>query len=122
VVVLFISLIFFTTSGMVDVVKEQLSVMHSGDWVKAYSYTSKDFQKANTMEQFKNFVSQIPVLTENQHVSFPERSVGYNNGVSTGSIGGVLTTADGKETTVVYQLIKEQGAWKIQDISINPGK
>lgn len=106
--------IFFTES-IVEVVDEQLSTLRTNDITKAYyAYTSKDFQSTTTLEQFKQFIKVYPAFLNIQSVHFSERSIKDN--VST--IKGYLTTLQNEKLPVEYQLIKEDGKWKILNIRL----
>ncbi|WP_165475102.1 DUF4864 domain-containing protein [Legionella yabuuchiae] len=111
----FIGIIFYLTSGMVDVARLQLTALRAGQNQLAYSYTSKQFQKAIPFNQFEQFISLYPALKNAESVSFTQRKIENNSGV----IGGTLTTKDGKEVAVQYTFTKEDGEWKITLININ---
>lgn len=122
ILLVLMSIIMYASSGLVHILKEELSSLHSGDVEKAYSFNSKAFKAATSLEQFKEFVTKYPVLTHNDHVSITNRNVQYNNGVSTGSVEASLLSKDELSTSVIYSFIKENDAWKIQGIEINPAK
>ena len=116
---LFIGVVMYASSGVVSIVKEQLNALQSGDISKAYSYTSTAFQKASSLDDFKAFVNNYPELTHNKNTTINSRNVEYNNGVSTGKVGGTVHAADGKTATVSYRLLKENGVWKIEEMTIH---
>lgn len=109
-----LSLVFYLTSGLIDVVSQQLNSLKAGDLQKAYSYTSKDFQKATSFNNFKLFIEHYPSLVNNQSYFFNERSIENNTGV----LKGTLTATDGAKTPIEYHLIKEDGVWKIIGIKV----
>lgn len=112
--VTFIAIIFYLTSGLVDTIKDQLKALQSGEIEKAYSYTSKDFQKATSFNDFKKFIDQYPSLKNNKSSFFNEREIKDN----TGTVRGTLTAKDGAKTPIQYKLIREDGAWKILGINV----
>lgn len=122
ILLVLMSIMMYASSGLVHIMKEELSSLHAGDIPKAYSYSSKGFKSVTSLEQFKDFVTKYPILTHNQSMSITNRSVQYNNGVSSGAIEVLLSSKDGKNTSVTYSFIKENDAWKIQEIVINPEK
>lgn len=111
-----IAIVFYATSGLVDTVQGQLTALQSGDFKKAYSYNSKDFQKVTSLEDFKRFLNQYPSLKNNQSVFFNERKIENN----LGTLKGTLTSKDGAKTPIEYRLIKEEGSWKILGIKVIP--
>lgn len=115
-ILLMIALAFYATSGITDTVRNQLSALRSGDYVKAYTFTSKEFQNATSLEQFKQFVDMNPSLKNNQDSSFYSREIKNNEGM----IKGTLKASDGTVTPVYYRLIKEDDNWKIMYIRIKP--
>ncbi len=112
-----IAIVYYATSGLVDTVQKQLIALRSDDITKAYSYTSKDFQKMTTLEDFKNFLNQYPSLKNNKKLSFTERRIENDN---TGTLKGTLTSKEGAKTPIEYLLIKEGGSWKILGITMSP--
>ncbi len=108
-IILAVGLAFYFTAGMVGVVDKQLALLRRGDIKGAYSLTSKDFQKATSLEQFTVFVKQYPSLSQNQGHTFTTRTVENN----IGTVKGTLTARDGAVTPVMFQLVKEQGQWRI---------
>lgn len=115
-VLLIISIAFYATSGITDTVRSQLTALRSGDWVKAYSYNSKDFQRATSFDAFKEFVDHYPALKNNKDSTFTHREIKNNEGL----VSGTLKATDGTITAIQYRLIKETGVWKILYIRVNP--
>ncbi len=103
------------TESIVEVIDEQLVALKANDVTKAYyAYTSKDFQKATSLDKFKQFVKAYPEFSKVQSTHFSERSI--KDSIST--IKGTLTSADNVRIPVEYQLIKENGKWKILNIQL----
>lgn len=119
-IVVFIFLIVFlalrATKGIVDVAQNQLTALRAGDVAKAYTYTSQDFQKATSLEDFKQFVQAYPSLSQNKQASFTSREIENN----LGTLKGSLEAKDGAVTPIEYQLIKEGGQWKILSLQLEP--
>ncbi|VEH31945.1 TM2 domain-containing protein [Legionella sainthelensi] len=55
-------IVLLLTSGLIYSINHQLNALKTGDIEKAYSYTSKDFQKATSLSDFKKFIDQYPSL------------------------------------------------------------
>ncbi|MCW8408836.1 DUF4864 domain-containing protein [Legionella sp. PATHC035] len=108
-------IIFLLISGLTYPINQQLSALKSGDLEKAYSYTSKDFQKATSFADFKKFINHYPSLKNNASAFFNERMIENNMGI----VKGTLTAKDGAKTPIEYRLIWEDGAWKILNIKLS---
>ena len=113
-IILAVGLAFYFTAGMVGAVEKQLDLLRQGDIKAAYSLTCKDFQKATSLEQFTAFVKQYPSLSQNQGHTFSTRVIENN----VGTVKGTLTAKDGAVTPVEFQLVKEQGEWRILFIEV----
>lgn len=111
-----VAIAFYATSGVVTTVRSQLDALRSHDFVKAYSYTSKEFQNVMSFEQFKTFIEEHPALKNNKDSTFTQREIANNRG----KVKGTLEATDGTLTPVLYRLIKENNQWKIIYIKLNP--
>lgn len=116
-ILIFIGLIlgiaFYATSGLADAVNDQLSAIRSGDYAKAYSYTSSEYQKKSSLNDFKKFIENSPALKKNERIFINNRKFTNENGF----VKGTLTSKDGTSTPIEYELIKEHGEWKILEIN-----
>lgn len=115
-IVVVVLLALFFTQGIADTAKSQLKALRDGDIIKAYSYTSKDFRSSTSLENFQKFVDNYPSLKNNKDVSFSDRET--SNGI--GKLKGTLKSTDGGSTPIEYELVKENGEWKILSIKLNP--
>lgn len=113
-IVLIVMLALRLTGGIVDVAEAQLKALKAGDFEKAYSYTSKDFQKSTSIQQFKEFVDSHSSLKEYKSVTFTSREINNN----LGTLKGSLTSESGATTPIEYKLVKEGGEWKILSINL----
>ncbi|MBX3576591.1 MAG: DUF4864 domain-containing protein [Rhizobiaceae bacterium] len=116
VIVAIVYIAIWATSGLVEPVERQLAAMKAGNMEAAYAETSEAFQQATPMDAFIAFVDQNPILKDTASHSFTNRSI--NNGI--GVLEGQLTSSTGGVVPVAYQLVKENGVWKIQHIQLNP--
>lgn len=107
------------TESWVDIVDHQLEALRQHDISKAYyDYTSKDFQAATSLDQFRNFIESYPVFLNNQSAHFTQRSIEHN----IRTLKGNLTSHDHVNTPIEYKLIKENNKWKILGIRLlKPG-
>lgn len=115
-VLFLIAMVHYATNDLVTTINNQLDALRAGDINKAYSYTSTVYQHNIPIEDFKKFIIKWPVLKNYEHVRFDKRFINDRAGV----IGGTLTTKDGTELSIIYQLIYEQGQWKIFAFQITP--
>ncbi len=109
-------LAMYFTSGPLGVISRQLDAFKDGKLEKAYSYTSKGFQSATGVDEFKKFLERYPSLKNNDRSFFNERQFSGNNMI----IKGTLISKEGVKTSIQYQLIKEDGTWKILGLIITP--
>jgi TM2 domain-containing membrane protein YozV len=111
---LLISLVFYATKNVVATVNEQLAALQAGDIDRAYSYTSKEFQKNTPMDKFKIFLAKAPMLQKHKDVSIPARKIEND----TGEVKAEVVGDDNKTYTVNYKLVYEDGHWKIININV----
>lgn len=98
------------TESLVDTVEKQLDALRKNDIETAYqAYTSKDFQAATSMDQFRQFVRSYPILHTNHSALFPQRSIKDHMTI----LRGKLMEHDHGSTPIEYRLVKEDGKWKI---------
>lgn len=114
--ILFITLIFFPSRPLLTPVQLQLAAIKSGDFEQAYySYTSSDFRSFTSLRDFERFVYACKTLNDNAKAILQQTELTPD----TGLVEGFLISNDGAESTVKYQLIKENDAWKIAQITLH---
>lgn len=104
-----------STDKMDNAVNKQLAALRKDDIIKAYSYTSDDFKRNSSLHEFKKFVYAYSTLYHNDKVSFEET----NENNLDGTINGVLYSKEGNANSVKYQLVKQDGQWKINRITLS---
>lgn len=103
------------TEKLVDVVDHQIEAINKDDLSKAYyAYTSRGFQEATSLEEFKEFIKAYPIFLTTQSTHFTQRSIKDNIGI----LKGNLTTGERTKVPIEYKLIKEDGKWKILSIRL----
>ncbi|WP_213106518.1 DUF4864 domain-containing protein [Candidatus Protochlamydia amoebophila] len=103
------------TETLVDVIDKQLEALRNNEISKAYyEYTSKEFQAATSLDQYRQFVETYPAFLNNHSAHFTQRAI--KNNVST--LKGNLSTQNQIHTPVEYRLIKEDNKWKILSIRL----
>lgn len=93
------------------VIKSQLEAIRENRFTEAYyAFTSKEFQKATSLDQFKRFIKNFPLFTEEYTLRFqPEDQQ-----------GNVKARLIGKENqmAVLFTLTKEDKDWHVKGIEI----
>ncbi|MDR3478040.1 MAG: DUF4864 domain-containing protein [Gammaproteobacteria bacterium] len=102
--------------NIADVAQNQLAALRAGDVEKAYAYTSVDFRKDTSLDDYKKFYEGHPIFKNNVSASFLDRE--FNN--DEGKLKGTLKSQDGSLTPIQFILKKENGEWKIEGITLNP--
>lgn len=109
----------FDSAELVNVIVKLLHNLKKGDVQGSYeNLTAKEFKEGTTLETFKQFLKQNPIFTNNPTPTFS--TLKYQNGVA--NFKGTLTTADHKVHEVEFDLIQENGVWKILDIQLQHEK
>ena len=109
--------VFWATSGLVEPIQRQLDAFKHNDLRAAYAETSTSFQQDISLEKFSELVKSVPSLSHNVSHSFTSRSSSTNaDGTGTGDVIGSITDDQGGVVPVHYELVKENGAWKIKGI------
>lgn len=107
----------FNTQPIKEVIMGQLSALKEHDYKKAYeAFTSKDFRKETSEEEFKNFLKRNPVFLTFKTIKLPKFMV--DNNVVT--LSGTFVSDDNQEFDIEYDLIEEDNTWKIIGLRINP--
>lgn len=110
------SFAFYASNELTRTIDDQLDALRSGNFDKAYTYTSRDFKEKIPLEKFKQYVEQHPELKDNVGILFYKAKMKNDAGI----IEGKLETTDGLKTFVEYRLIKEGDTWKILEIQMPP--
>lgn len=107
--ILLVSLIFAFTGPMTMTIREQLNAIQSNDMNKAYSFMATETKANVSLDTFKNYISHYPTMSSYKSITIPERKIDNDKGHATVT----LETNEGKKLTFEYDLIKENGTWKI---------
>lgn len=99
------------------VVMDQLDSIRMGDSSKAYyAYTTKDFRKAVTLEDFKVMVSAFKAFSQNR--TFLPSST-ETEGARIIKITGKLIATDNEMMLARFDMLYEDDEWKIQNIQLS---
>lgn len=104
-----ITLVFYLTSPMTNVIQSQLKALRAGDMALAYSYMADQSETNVSFEDFKNYVDTHPAMMNNTDASFNERKIESGQAYAKGT----LTTNDGNHYPIEYMLIQQGDTWKI---------
>jgi hypothetical protein len=109
--------VFWAMSGLVEPIQRQLDAFQHDDLRAAYAEMSTGFQQEISLKQFSEFARNVPSLSHNVAHSFTSRHLStYGDGAGRGDVIGNITDDHGGVVQVHYELIKENGAWKIKSI------
>ena len=99
-------------------VNQQLESLRSGDLKTAYSYCSAGFQESTSLSDFQEMLQAYPILKNAKEFRSNNREISNDVAKLIGTIQGF----DGSTQPVEYQLVKENGVWRIQQLHMsNPG-
>ncbi|MCE5318530.1 MAG: DUF4864 domain-containing protein [Parachlamydia sp.] len=106
----------YKVRDLIGAIEAFLSALRAQDSVKAYQYTSKEFQYANSQADFDVFFSKHPEFAQSQASRFEKEL--FNNAIATFS--GQLILPENKVMPVEFDLVLEEGKWKILHIYALP--
>lgn len=100
---------------VLPVIEDQLQDIRTGNIEKAYkNYTSEKFRKGTSFDTFKQLVKDFKVLSDNK--LFQYQSFYVEEGIAI--FEGDLVSTDGQAVSVEYDLVKENGSWKIMGMQL----
>lgn len=108
-IILLMSLLFYLTGPITTTIREQLIALQANDVDKAYSYMANETKVNVSLDNFKNYISHYPTMTNYKSISIPEKQINNDKGYAK----VILETNDGEKITFEYNLTKENGIWKI---------
>ena len=103
-----------TSEILEETIQKQLQAIRAQQLAESYyAYTSHSFQHTTSLDQYKEFVHTYPVLLHHQKIVFGPRIKDNKGGHHL-----YLATAGRNEAEVHYQLVREEGRWKIDGIEL----
>jgi len=112
---LYLGSAFWMSEDIVETPQNQLMAIRNNHLTEAYyGYTSHEFQKALTLEGFRDFVHTYPPLLRSEKVTFNE--IGIKGNLA--KLTGFITTHENQKIQIEYQLVKEDGKWKVLNFKI----
>lgn len=107
----------YTTEAPIKVVQEQLEAIKTKQLTEAYyAFTSKDFQEATSLAQFKEFIKPLPALLESELLTLDN----MDDQDDYKRVKGVIKEANQDPIILHFQLTKEDEKWKVFSIIANP--
>lgn len=98
-----------------NVVSEQLKAVKEGRNTEAYyAFTSKDYQKKISLQEFRKFLENNPELVNYKTINAIKEALNDPYG----TWEGTLLLNDGSLSKLNYQFIKESGQWKVLKIEL----
>jgi hypothetical protein len=104
--------VFYLSRAPVQVVEQQLRDIREGRMDAAYASLSGAHQARLSREAFAALVAKHPAMQDNALASFWNRSL-QNDSMQ---LSGTLTARSGAKERVAYELLRENGAWKVSAI------
>lgn len=109
----------FTGEFPHEVIEEQLQAIRENKLTEAYyAYTSKEFQAATSLDEFKKFLKSFPEIASHDSNDFEDLE--DQNNVK--MIKGLFQSKTGDHFNILYQLIDQDGKWKILNMKVIPSK
>lgn len=97
------------TAGPEAVVHEFLAAAGSGDYPKAYSYFAAPLKQIQPLSEFQAAASARSSFFRAKDTTFNERSID----TAGAKLSGSLTLESGTRMPASFQLVRENGVWKL---------
>ena len=114
-------LFYVSMKGPVDTVEAEIASLRSDALDEAYGRLSDEYKKRVSREDFATLVGEHPSLKDNAEASFwpPSGSVHVVNDQA--QVSGQLVSRSGVKEQVAFELVKEDGGWKISALRVEGG-
>jgi Domain of unknown function (DUF4864)/zinc-ribbon domain len=113
--ILFHVFLILISPDLTDTVSEQFTALRENRITEAYyNYTTKEFQTAVSLENFREFTQKYPFLIHQKSVKFIERNVEGDNGL----LKAVINTDNSEPILMNFRLSKEDDKWKILGMTL----
>lgn len=89
----------------------------NGDIAGAYEQTSNTFKEYTTLEQLEELTMEFPFMLSLANIRFTSWSMATGEPTK---IGGMVTSTDGTRASIAIELTKEDGAWRVSYMEIQP--
>ena len=114
--IFFFGRFFNNMRGPARAVNTQLKAINNGNYALAYTQFSRKFRTETSQQQFRQDLEPFATLLPYKDSNLSRISVDNGKAV----VEGTLTARDGAIVPVNYQLIEEDGKWRIQSYQWTP--
>lgn len=98
-----------------ETIQGQLKALKENHITEAYyEYGSHDFEKNVSLNTFRDYITQYPILIHNTGIHFSDRKIENN----LAEVKATLSGADNIQVPIEYTLIKDNDKWKILNIQL----
>lgn len=105
----------FDETPLRDAIKAEFDLIKQKDYKTAYDkYTSKQFKKDTSYKQFEEFVKDHSPFYDNKSIDFGHLTFDNNTAI----LSAKVTSSTGENHFLVFNLVQEEGQWKILFIQI----
>ena len=108
--------VFMGNNAPVTAAEKQIALLAEGKTSDVYNACDPGLKSATTLEQFTQFVTLYPVLSQNKSVSFTEKKISSTKA----DLFGNIEAKDGTKKLVHMLLVLSGTDWLINGIEILP--
>jgi len=109
----------FKSRDLINAIQAFLAALRANENARAYTQlTATHFQEENSSKDFEEFLTKHPELSKTTSASFEKLM--FNNNIATFAV--VLFLSETKVLPAEFDLIQEDGKWKILNIIVYPAK
>ncbi len=107
-------------AAMQQTVLDQLAAFRRGDWTTAYSFASQAIQGQFTPDAFREMVSRgYPAIARSASATVLRTEIADP---ARGYVEIRVEGQNGQRIDALYELIDEQGAWKVNGVVAKPAE
>jgi hypothetical protein len=119
VVALFFGKMWGFTRGPSRAVEQHLKAINTYNFTGAYNHFSKSYRHETSYEQFRRQIDNFSTVLPYSNISLNKVNVTNNRA----DVDGTMTGKDGAIIPIHYELVQEEGGWKITDYEwTSPGE
>ena len=110
---------YFHMRGPTRMLEDHLQAINQGNYELAYTHFTEDLTEEISLQDFREQLEEFSSLLPSRDSSFSDVKVVNNKA----TVDGTLTGRDGAIFPVQYELMKQQGVWKISNFQwTSPGE
>lgn len=115
-VAVLLAVAWIQSQGAVDVAKAQANALREGNVEKAYQFFSTEYRAGMSLPSFRRWLARENHLANNHGLNIWGRSLHGGTAVLWGSLQDDL----GRDYPVRYELVRESGNWRVDDLQVQP--